>query len=156
METELLFNKEVIQEVRKKQKANQGGDPYPRGAVTGPVPWYGNFLGPWPPDNPYVLKGYNGKTLKPIDMFDAAARRHDYAYYLLKTGGVSGALFNRQVYFADFALAQSAAEVMTRWDLGQNDAITGRPISGAEAAWAESVSISFGLLGSIKFGTYVH
>ncbi|MHB8209097.1 hypothetical protein [Mucilaginibacter sp.] len=126
------------------------------GAVNGPVPWYGNFLGPGPNGNPYQLTGYNGKTLKPIDMLDAAAQRHDYSYYLLKTGGVSGALFNRQVYFADLALASSAAEVMSRWDLGQNDTITGRPISAAEAAWAESVSISFGLLGSIKLGTYVH
>lgn len=100
--------------------------------------------------------GYNGKILKPIDMVDAAAQRHDYSYWKLKASGVKGALFDRQVYFADLQLASEAAEVMTRWDLGQNDTITGRPISSAEAAWAEGVAISFGLLGTIKFGTYVH
>ncbi|WP_428330297.1 hypothetical protein [Mucilaginibacter sp.] len=56
------------------------------------VPYYGNFLGPGPDGNPYNLTGYNGKRLKPIDMLDAAAQRHDYAYYRHHTGGVSGAL----------------------------------------------------------------
>nr|WP_255543166.1 RHS repeat-associated core domain-containing protein [Pedobacter sp. ASV19] len=139
---------------------NVGGDvPHPRGAIGGPVPLYGNFLGPGPDGpkgNPYQLIGYNGKVLKPIDMLDAAAQRHDYLYWKLKASGVSGAFLARQVYFADLQLARDAAEVMTRWDLGQNDAITGKPISSAEAAWAEGASLLFGILGTVKFSTYFY
>jgi hypothetical protein len=78
----------------------RGARPYPRGAIGGPVPWYGNFLGPGPDGpkaNPYQMIGYNGKMLKPTDMVDATARRHDYSYWKLKASGVKGALFDRQV-----------------------------------------------------------
>lgn len=123
------------------------------------APWYGNFLGPGPDGpkfNPYKLIGPNGKVLKPIDMVDAAAQRHDYSYWQLQASGVQGALFDREVWLADLALARSAAEVMDRWVLGQNDTITGKPISNAEAAWAEGVTLLFGGLGSAKLGTYTH
>jgi hypothetical protein len=120
------------------------------GAVNGPVPWYGNFLGPGPNGNPYNLRGYDGKILKPIDMMDAAAQRHDYAYYLAHTGGVKGALFDDAVGAADRALAGAAFDVQVLFNQHMPDPITHQPISAAEEIWAQRVTIGFGLLGGLK------
>jgi hypothetical protein len=135
--------------------ANQGGPgpQYPRGAVGGPVPWYGNFLGPGPDGpnaNPYKLLGYGGKILKPIDMMDAAAQRHDYAYWKLKASGVHSALFEDRVGFADRALAADAYQVAERYAQNMNDLITHKPITSQEYWWAIKVEISFGFLGGLK------
>ncbi len=97
-----------------------------------PKPWYGNFTGPGPNKNPYQLKDANGKTLQPIDMIDAAAQRHDYAYYKANTGGISGALFNRSVAKADIALARAADWVILYSILGIKDELTGKPITNKE------------------------
>ena len=43
--------------------------------------WYGNFVGPGPDQNPYKIVGPDGKYLQPINMLDAAAQVHDYAYW---------------------------------------------------------------------------
>ena len=85
--------------------SNSGGDP---------KPWYGNFTGPGPAKNPYHLKDENGKTLRPIDMIDAAAQRHDYAYYKPHTGGNSSALFNTTVANADISFRFSASDHKNR------------------------------------------
>ncbi len=135
---------------KKATQANQGGDQYPRGAVGGPVPWYGNFLGPGPDGNPYNLRGYDGKILKPIDAMDAAAQRHDYAYYLAHTGGVKGALFDDAVGAADRALAGAAFDVQVLFNKHLPDPITHQPISDAEEVWAQRVTISFAILGGLK------
>ncbi|WP_182920704.1 RHS repeat domain-containing protein [Pedobacter planticolens] len=132
------------------KEAKKGRDPHPRGAAKGPVPWYGNFLGPGPPDNPYTLKGFNGKTLKPINMLDEAAQRHDYAYFKAKTGGISGALFNKSVSDADLELSAGAQWTIIYSFLGINDPVSGKPVSSAELRWAWAVTISFTDLGTLK------
>ena len=134
------------------RNANQGGltPQYPRGAIGGPVPYYGNFLGPGPDGNPYNLKGYDHKTLKPIDMLDAAAQRHDYAYYRHKTGGVNGALWDDSVGAADRELAYNAWVVVDMYTKGMNDVITHQPITKKEFEWASRVEEAFGLLGTLK------
>jgi RHS repeat-associated protein len=111
----ILNNNNTDKRLRVKVKsekinvANQGGDPqYPRGAIGGPVPWYGNFLGPGPNGDPYHLRGYDGKLLKPIDLLDAAAQTHDYYYNLANTGGIRGALFSHGTADADEQLAKAA------------------------------------------------
>ena len=96
------------------------------------MPWYGNFLGPGPDGNPYNLRGYDGKILKPIDAMDAAAQRHDYAYYLAKTGGVKGALFDDRVAAADWALAAEAYNITLLFAENKRDPLTHQPISAAE------------------------
>jgi RHS repeat-associated protein len=132
--------------------ANQGGgQQYLMGAVGGPVPWYGNFLGPGPDRNPYQLKGYNGRPLKPIDMVDAAAQRHDLAYYNAHISGVKGALFDDAVGAADRQLAASAHQIDLMYNNGINDSITNRPISLIEYRWALRVEVAFGFLGGLKW-----
>ena len=131
--------------------ANQGGGQYPMGAIGGPVPRYGNFLGPGPDGNPYQLKGYNGQPLRPIDMLDAAAQRHDLAYYKAHTGGVKGALFDDAVGAADRQLAASAHQIDLMYNNGINDSITNQPIGLMEYRWALRVEISFGFLGGLKW-----
>jgi len=44
---------------------------------------------------------------------------------------------------------------MTRWELGQN-AIIGKPISSAEAAWDEGAFLLFDVLGFVKFSMYFY
>ena len=114
------------------------------------APWYGNFLGPGPSKNPYKLLGPDGHYLKPIDMLDAAAQRHDYAYDQAKTGGVYGALFVDKVGQADRDLAWSAITIVDMYNKGINDSITGKQITAGEYQWAQRVSISFSILGDLK------
>jgi hypothetical protein len=106
-------------------------------------PWYGNFLGPGPDINPYRIKGADGKILRPINMLDRAAQRHDFAYYRANTGGISGALFERKVRKADFALTSDALEVLKYGMRGLDDQITGKPMSSAELRWAGADYFSF-------------
>ncbi|RZK39955.1 MAG: hypothetical protein EOO90_16965 [Pedobacter sp.] len=90
-----------------------------RGAIGGPIPWYGNFLGPGPDANPYNILGYDGKKLKPINMLDAAAQRHDAAYDRAKVGGVKGALFSVKVSNADMELAVGSIGVIAAFTKDQ-------------------------------------
>jgi RHS repeat-associated protein len=124
---------------------DQGDGPGPRGAVGGPVPYYGNFVGPGhdgPKANPYKLIGYDGKILKPIDMVDAAAQRHDYAYWMLKASGINSALRDDRTGPADRALAASASKICSMFDDDINDSITNKPISQEEYAMAQKIVIS--------------
>jgi RHS repeat-associated protein len=132
-------------------KGNFGtsGNPI-RGAIGGPVPWYGNFLGPGPDANPYKLIGYNGKILRPLDMLDAAAQRHDAAYDAAKVGGVNGALFRRRVAAADQQLGIDALVVIATYYRGGNDTITGQKITAQELIWAERVAAAFMGIGGYK------
>ena len=135
------------------KNVSQGGQGqhHPRGAIGGPEPWRGNFMGPGPDANPYNLRGYDGKILKPIDMLDAADQKHDYNYFLAHTGGVSGALFNDAVGHADRELAASAQQIMDRRLQGLNDTITGKPITDEEYIWARRTETAFTILGSLKW-----
>jgi len=121
-----------------------------RGPIGGPVPWYGNFLGPGSDKNPYNLKGYDGKTLEPIDMLDQAAQRHDYAYFKAQTGGVMGALFNTEVAEADKQLAFRADLVILYSVFNLDDPVSGEPVSTEELRWAIAVSVAFSTLGTLK------
>ena len=134
--------------VEKKDKDQLGGEG--ENGDQDPKPWYGNFTGPGPNKNPYQLKDANGKTLRPIDMIDAAAQRHDYAYYMANTGGISGALFNKSVAKADIALARSADWVILSSILGINDQVTGKPITQKELDVAILIAVTFQDLGVLK------
>ena len=126
------------------EKSPNGNDP------KDPKPWYGNFVGPGPDKNPYHLKDQNGKTLKPIDMIDAAAQKHDYAYFKANTGGIHGALFNKTVANADIALAHEAEWVIFRYTIGLEDDITGQPITPKEFSAAIIITDLFSSLGNLK------
>jgi hypothetical protein len=134
--------------VDNKDENQQGGES--GNGDQDPKPWYGNFTGPGPNKNPYQLKDANGKTLQPIDMIDAAAQRHDYAYYKANTGGVSGALFNRSVAKADIALARAANWVILYSILGIKDELTGKPITQKELSVAIMIAVTFQDLGTLK------
>ncbi|WP_131535594.1 hypothetical protein [Pedobacter nototheniae] len=121
-----------------------------RGAIGGPIPWYGNFLGPGPDGNPYKLTGYDGNILKPVDMLDAAAQRHDVAYDAAKVGGINGALFRRRVSAADQQLALDAVGVIAAYYRGSKDTITGQRITAEEVKWAERVTAAFLGIGGYK------
>jgi len=86
--------------------------------------WFGtNFVGPGPDVNPYTLK------LKPVDAVDKAAQRHDYYYWKEGASGIQGALFNKNVAYADGILANDAYNVMQGYKAGAIDQVTGFPIS---------------------------
>jgi len=92
-----------------------------------------NYIGPGPDTDPYeLLKG----GLKPLDMGDQAAFKHDVAgfkhdvaYYEANTGGVKGALLDKTIAYADSRLAADAKKVMIGYKKGQIDPITGQKIS---------------------------
>jgi RHS repeat-associated protein len=130
-------------------KLEQSG---PRGPKDGPVPYYGNFLGPGPTANanPYNLIGYDGKILRPIDMLDQASQRHDYSYYLANTGGINGALFDKTVGDADIRLALSANMVILFSVLGVDDLVSGKLVTSDELNWAIGVTLTFSTLGTLK------
>jgi len=121
-----------------------------RGPKDGPTPWYGNFLGPGPNDDPRYLRGYDRKILRPIDMLDEGAQQHDYAYYKANTGGIKGALFNKSVRKADIALANSARWVIIYSWLNIDDPVSKKPVTSAELKWAWGVTIAFSDLGTLK------
>jgi len=83
-------------------------------------------------------------------MVDAAAQRHDYYYYLLGADGVTGALFNTNVTFADQILANEAYKAFTGYFRGDIDPITGNAISPRTRDVAFDILVSFGLIGSAK------
>jgi RHS repeat-associated protein len=115
-------------------------------------PWYGNFLGPGPDGilaNPYDLRRY-GKVLQPIDALDAAAQRHDYAYWVAKASGIKGAAFNLAVTNADARLTQDARNILISASLGGIDPISNRSYSFAELKWAIGVSHLFGIITTYK------
>ena len=115
--------------------------------------WYGtNFIGPGPSSDPYKLKDPKnpGQYLKPKDMVDAAAQRHDYYYHLLHADGVTGALFATRVTFADQILAGEASKAFFGYFRGDTDPITGNAISPRTRDVAFDIMVSFGLIGGAK------
>lgn len=83
-------------------------------------------------------------------MVDAAAQRHDYYYVLLRADGVTGALFNTRVTFADQILAGEAYKAFFGYFSGDIDPITGNAISSRTRDIALDVMISFGFIGGYK------
>jgi RHS repeat-associated protein len=115
--------------------------------------WYGtNFIGPGPTADPYKLRDPKnpGQYLKPKDMVDAAAQRHDYYYYKLGADGLTGALFNTDVTFADHILAYQAYQAFTGYFKGNIDPVTGNAISPRTRDVAFDILVSFGLIGGAK------
>ncbi len=115
--------------------------------------WYGtNFIGPGPSSDPYKLKNPKNPSqyLKPKDMVDAAAQRHDYYYYLSHADGVSGALFSTKVALADQIRAAEASRAFFGYFQGKIDPITGTVISPRTRDVAFDIMISFGLIGGLK------
>lgn len=118
-----------------------------------PKPYYGHFLGPGPDGvnaNPYNLKGANGQILRPIDLIDAAAQRHDYAYWKIGVSGVKGALFDKKVRAADAQLAIDAAGVIADYYRGTIDPYTGKLVSWTTFNWAVKVAALFGEIAGYK------
>jgi hypothetical protein len=113
--------------------SGQGGKNVPGGdwdfMGKGSVPyngkaWFGtNFVGPGPDVNPYTLK------LRPVDAVDKAAQRHDYYYWKEGASGIQGALFNKNVAYADAILANDAYQILQGYKTGAIDQVTGFPIS---------------------------
>ena len=69
--------------------------------------------------------------LKPINVFDEAAQRHDYAYYLAEATGIKGALFDNsdRVLEADIQLIEDAYSIMNAYDNKKIDPHTEQQIS---------------------------
>lgn len=111
------------------------------------------ILGPGPNRDPYKLLGPNGQYLKPIDMLDAAAQRHDYSYNLAHTGGIKGALSNLEVRKADLILAAEANIVIMFAALMIKDPISNKYITEPELRWAIGVTALFGDIGAAKYTT---
>jgi hypothetical protein len=125
---------------------------YPTEATFLTNPLYGNFLGPGPDGvlaNPYNLVRY-GKVLQPIDALDAAAQRHDYAYWKAKASGAKGAFFSLAVTNADARLTQDARNILMAASLGNIDPVSNRPYSFAEIKWAYGVTQLFGIITTYK------
>ena len=115
--------------------------------------WYGtNFIGPGPTENPYELDDPSnpGEYLKPKDMVDAAAQRHDYFYFVNGADGINGALFNLKVTNADKILADEASRAFFGYFRGDIDPVTGNPISPRTRDVALDIMISFGTIGGVK------
>ncbi len=85
-------------------------------------------------------------------MVDAAAQRHDHYYVLLHADGLTGALFNTNVAFADQILANEASKAFFGYFRDDIDPVTGNAISPRTRDIALDVMISFGLIGSVKSG----
>jgi RHS repeat-associated protein len=99
-----------------------------------------NYIGPGPDVDPNdLLKG----GLKPLDMVDQAAFKHDRAYYEASTGGVKGALLEKSIAYADMALAKDAKNVINGYKKGQMDPITGQKISERTYNMARLVYAAF-------------
>ncbi|MGC3946381.1 MAG: DUF6443 domain-containing protein [Chryseolinea sp.] len=126
---------------------------YNRGVVYDGDAWYGsNFIGPGSSEDPYTLEDerHPGQVLKPKDMVDAAAQRHDYFYFLAKADGVSGALFATRVKYADQLLAAEAAKAYFGYFRGEIDPITHNKISPRTRDVAFDIMVTFSLIGSYK------
>lgn len=91
-----------------------------------------------------------GQFLKPKDMVDAAAQKHDYFYFVNGADGVQGALFNLDVTNADKILANEAAEAFFGFFRGDIDPVTGNPISPRTRDVAFDIMVSFGFISSHK------
>jgi|GEM_PF-1870727 hypothetical protein len=100
-----------------------------------------NFIGPGPKSvDPYKiinLSSAEKEFLRPVDLLDEAAQRHDYAYFKLGADGISGALFNKKTVFADLELANDSWNIIEGYWKNEMDPITGRHISFQtyENAW---------------------
>ena len=126
---------------------------YNGGIVYDGKAWYGtNFVGPGPTENPYKLEDPKnpGQYLKPKDMIDAAAQRHDYYYYKFGADGVSAALLNDNIEFADQILVNEAYKAVTGYFRGGTDPITGNAISPRTRDVALDILVSFGIIVSLK------
>ena len=106
-----------------------------------------NFVGPGPDKNPYTL------GLDPIDAVDAAAQRHDFAYWKAGASGIQGALFNSDVFEADVALLNDASAIRTSYSNGGIDSVTGQPISVRTFNIASDVQAAF---GAIVYGSIIN
>lgn len=107
-----------------------------------------NFIGPGPDADPYTL------GLQPIDAIDKAAQRHDYFYYKAKTGGIPGALFNRDVVGADLLLVSDAYNIMQSYKKGGIDEVTGLPISERTYNLARGVFYLFTPISASKLNPH--
>ncbi len=88
--------------------------------------------------------------MRPIDLIDAAAQRHDYAYWKIGASGVKGALFDKRVGAADAQLAIDAIGVIVDYHRGTIDPYTGKPISETTYGWAVKVEALFGDIAVIN------
>jgi len=123
-------------------------DLYNGGVIYDGDAFYGtNFIGPGPTKDPYKLDpNKTGRYLKPKDMMDAAAQRHDYYYYMNRADGLTGALFNTDVTFADRILVGEAYNAFTGYYKGEIDPITLNPISPRTRDFAVDVMSAFGII----------
>jgi hypothetical protein len=77
-----------------------------------------NFAGPGPNANPFEL------GMDPIDAIDAAAQKHDFAYWKAGASGIQGALFDSKILGADIQLMNEARSIINSYENGGIDNIT--------------------------------
>ncbi|WP_312903060.1 RHS repeat-associated core domain-containing protein, partial [Chryseobacterium taichungense] len=103
--------------------------------------WFGsNYIGPGPDVDPNTLLKAG---LKPLDMVDQAAFKHDVAYYNANTGGIKGAMFEKAIAYADNTLAKDAKNVINGYKRGNIDPVTGQKISQRTYNMAKLVYAAF-------------
>ncbi len=95
----------------------------------GTVPYHGariggtNFVGTGPDGDP------RKSGLQPVDWIDAAAFKHDLAFYNAGISGAMGTLTSPAAYQANAELLQTARNIMNAYCIGATDPITNRPVS---------------------------
>ena len=114
-------------------------------------PWYGNFLGPGPDEDPMNMHDSTGALVKPINELDGYAQEHDLAYYQAKTGGITGALFNQTVASADAILTARALGLLANYARGGVDSQNLVNYTNSELAWAVGVAAAFGDISIMKY-----
>ncbi len=106
------------------------------------------------PDNPTYTNS-QGKKLpdyrrEPQDEADAGGLYHDLDYDKNNAVGIYGALFNKKVISADERLLKSAMETELKGMIGENDNITGKPVSRETGNRASHIISAFRLIHKIK------
>lgn len=94
---------------------------------------------------PYYYK------FEPIDEIDAAAKQHDLDYDIEDAKGLSGVL-SETTEAADNSYINKANKVIDKYNKGENDAVTGKPVSAETKKAAEIGKTGFKLARFFKSG----
>ena len=109
--------------------------------------WSSQYIGP---NNPVRGEDDDDYRREPQDLMDAAARRHDKDYSLVRAEGFSGATQNDEAIPADIALVQRANRVIRLYNEKAIDPYTGKNVSIDTYLRAKQVGGGFRELVKIK------
>jgi len=111
-----------------------------------------NFIGPGPNIDPYQIPDpdHKGMFLKPNNAADAAAQRHDKAYFDLKASGIKSAFLDLRVAPADRRLANESNAIELAFFLRLTDPMTQGPISLRTAGEAFAIDQLFSIIATYK------